>query len=267
MNRIAAGGGIERVRRPERRDQLRQRPANQQAACLARPHGLETIVVDLSERLRLRHAAQKGVAVVARCAPREAAFDHRPVKRHQAARLHQPDQQRRVVAVADEDLRLPAHHPGIEQWQQLHAAVAAARGDDSPDVRIRPRLHQVARAQLRPTGEIVVAREDGVGVDGIESELTKLVHAGVELLAGERTGRRNDGDPIARAQGGRLTKQSGPFPRQRPGAPRGRAAFAEPCRRADADAGARGSVPSSGGDARARPRRASAAAFRPRARG
>ena len=49
---------------------------------------------DLSERHRLRHAAQKGVAVVAGRAAREAAFDHRPVKRHQAARLRQPDQQR-----------------------------------------------------------------------------------------------------------------------------------------------------------------------------
>ena len=80
-----AGRGIERVRRAERRDQLRQRPANQHAAGLARPHGLEAIVVDLSNRRRQRHAAQKGVAVVARCSPREAAFDHRPVKRHQAA--------------------------------------------------------------------------------------------------------------------------------------------------------------------------------------
>ena len=94
---------------------------------------------------------------------------------------------------------------GVEQRQQLHAAVAAARGDERRDRRIGPGLHQIAARAAPRRRRVVVAREHALVVDRLEAELPQLGDAGVELVARERAGGRDDGDAVAGAQRARLT--------------------------------------------------------------
>ena len=62
----------------------------------------------------------------------------------------------------------------------------------------------VAQAQFRRAGDITLPREDRVVVHRLETETTNVPDALVEFVAVERTGRRDDGEAIARSQGARL---------------------------------------------------------------
>src|SRR4029079_2971640 len=70
--------------------------------------------------------------------------------------------------------------------------------------RIVPRPQPGRRAYRRRTGDVALTQEDRLIVNGLEPEHAQLREPGVELLAGERTGRRDDRDAIARAERARL---------------------------------------------------------------
>ena len=101
-----------------------------------------------AHRLGDRHGPHERIAIVAG-AIGEAAFEHRAVEADQAAALLQPGVHRRDVAVADEHLGRRGDGVGVEQRQDLGAAVAAADADDAGDVGVGERLLQVRGAQRR----------------------------------------------------------------------------------------------------------------------
>ena len=177
------------------------------------------------DRLRRAQAAKERVAIVAGLAARQPPFDHRPVKRDDAAGQRQPGQQRRVVAVADERLGRPGEYRRIEQRQQLHAAIAAAHGDERGDRRDRPmRVGMPRRGSAGVPASIAALRSNtDVVVDRFEPERAKLGDAGLELvarkaLAGATTATRSPGRS---ARGFRmLARRTSPSRRPRPGARR-----------------------------------------------
>ena len=115
---------------------LRPRPARSTSSPRARARG----------RRRRPISAQKRALVVAGGAARQTAFEHRAVQRVMPQPQCQPREQRRVVAVADEQLRRARRAPARSQERQhLHAAVAAAHGNQ----RRRPTDRSSARMNAR----------------------------------------------------------------------------------------------------------------------
>ena len=132
----------------------------------------------------------------------EAAFEHRPVKRGDPALTGQPRQQRRVVAVADEQLRMPRDLCAIEQRQQVHAAIPAAHRQQRGHGRIDPVSGKGSRPNLRRPGKVAgLLSKDGVIEHRHEPEPLDFGNAARELVAVEWTGRGHDGDGVARLQG------------------------------------------------------------------
>ena len=92
----------------------------------------------------------------------------------------------------------------IEQRQHLRAAVAAAHADEAGNRRIAPGVVNRGGADRRRSGDVALAREDGVVEDRHEAEAADFVDAAVELLAGERAGGSDDGEAIAWRERARL---------------------------------------------------------------
>ena len=102
----------------------------------------------------------------------------------------QPGQDRGVVAVADERLRRCAKIRRFEQRQQLHAAVAAAHGDQRGDGRIAStRRSKAAALQVGGAGQVALSPSKTLSSKHrLEPERPQLGDAGVESLARERAG-------------------------------------------------------------------------------
>ena len=78
---------------------------------------------------------------------------------------------------------------GIEQRQQLRAAVAAAHRDQRRDRRIVPRIVERRGTHGGLPCNVSPARKNALVVDRFEAETSELGDAGVELLPLERAGR------------------------------------------------------------------------------
>ena len=161
------------------------------------------------------------------------------MKRHDAARLVQPGQQRRVVAVADERLWCAGEDLGIEQRQQVDAAVAAAGRDKRRDRRVRPGAPGTpprATRRCRPHSE---RRSNTLSSNtGSKPSARSSASAGVEFVAREGAGGCDDGDAIAASEARAAcacARRTSPFRPQPPGARRARAGSA--ARRPSADSG------------------------------
>ena len=98
-------------------------------------------------------------------------------------------------------LRACAHQRGVEQRQELGAAVAAADGDDGANRRIAPRIVDDApRACRGSPATNALPLEDALVVDRLEAEAAQLRDARVEFVALERARGRHERDPVARSQ-------------------------------------------------------------------
>src|SRR5439155_14165791 len=95
---------IERERRSDRRQQLRQRAAKERPGRLARTDRFERGRSQFAKRLRPAERFKKGSFVVARGAAREPPVDHRPMKRDHAASDRQERQDGGEIAVTNERL-------------------------------------------------------------------------------------------------------------------------------------------------------------------
>ena len=176
----AAGRRVERERRPERGRELGDGAADEHARGLALAPDLEAGRHQRAHRLGDRHGAHERVAVVAG-AIGEAAFQHRAVEAHEAASLLQPRVDRRDVAVADEHLGRRRDRGGIEQRQDLGAAVAAAGADDAGDGGIRERLLEVRGTQRGVAGEVAAGlRPHAIVHRDLEALALELEHAASE---------------------------------------------------------------------------------------
>ena len=203
--------GMHAYGRAEQRRQLRERAAEQHAGRVAVAEHLEPGRCQRAHRHRLGHRGQQRRAVVAGGAERQAALGHRPMERHRAVR-ELPGEQRRQVAVADEDLGIVGDPARIEQRQQLLRTVAAPHGDHAADRRVLPGLGQRRHPRLRQAGDVAVPGEDTPIVHRLEAEGAQLVGTAVEVVGPHRAGRRDQRDPIADPQPARPAP-AGPCPR------------------------------------------------------
>jgi len=83
---------VERVRRAERRAQLCQRTADQEAGGFAGVQNFNLWMRDFVSRFRPAQAADKRCAIVSALATGKTPFEHRPVKRDDAADQREPRQ-------------------------------------------------------------------------------------------------------------------------------------------------------------------------------
>ncbi len=109
-------------------------------------------------------------------------------------------EQRRDVAVADEDLLRRPHPIDVDQGEELGAAVAAADGDDRCDGRVVPRIMECGDPGDRVAGDEAIAIEYALVVHRLEAEATKFGHTGVELVALESARGRDQRDAVARSK-------------------------------------------------------------------
>ena len=113
-------------------------------------------------------------------------------------------EERRHVAVADEDLGGPLHQGRVQKRQELRAAVAAAHRHERRNRRIVPRVVDGRGAHGGLAGDVALSRKDALVVDRFEAKAFELDDPGVELFSFERAGRRHQRDAIARPQPARL---------------------------------------------------------------
>ena len=218
---------IERERRAERGEQLRERSAQQRCRPPRRAESSRAAGAIMRRRsARACRPASNDVAVVAGRAARQTAVEHRPVKRDDAAADRQAGQHRRDVAVADERLGRTPH------VCRDRAAAAAARCRSRRARAIRPAIDGSAhaarkrrRAHGRRARDVSAAREDSLVVHGLESERCgsrqrrRRTPRGVNGLAGATTAMRS---PAASARGFAHAQRSAPSRRRPPDARRGR---------------------------------------------
>ena len=106
-------GGSNAYGVPSDASELRQRAADEHAASLAGAQRSRACGCAISpSRFGPAQTRCERVAIVAGRALRQPALEHRPVERDDAAARRQPREQGRVVAVADEGLRVPADVAG-----------------------------------------------------------------------------------------------------------------------------------------------------------
>jgi hypothetical protein len=158
-------------------------------------------------------------AIVSLGSSGEPALDHRPLERD-LSELSQPDVQRCDVAVADQDLGMAARLFGIEQGQQLDAAVPAAHGDDAVDRRILPRAGERCRTQRGRAGQVPITREHRLLVDRLETKGAQFGHTTMKGVGIERARGGNDGEPGSGAERGRLAERKAPRAAGAPGSGR-----------------------------------------------
>ena len=97
----------------------------------------------------------------------------------------------------------------VEQRQHLDAAVSAPGGNKGGDGRILPRPEKRGGSHVRRAGDVSLACENAVLVDGLEPERPDLGDPGVEFLTLERAGGRYHGDPVAGPQRAGLAHRLG----------------------------------------------------------
>ena len=106
---------------------------------------------------------------------------------------------------------------GVEQRQELRAAVAAADADDAGDGRIGERLLQVRGPQRRLPGQVAAGLGEHALVDRqLEAERLELDGAAADRLFGARAGRRHDRQAIAGPQCARTPRPDGATALPRP---------------------------------------------------
>src|SRR5207245_9067947 len=120
-----AGRRIERERRADRRQYLRQRPAEERSGGFAHTNRLEAGRRQLAHRLAVAHRRDERMTIVSGCAATESSRQHRTVERDELAADREKCEQRREIAVSDERLPRAACLIAIEERQQLDAAVPA----------------------------------------------------------------------------------------------------------------------------------------------
>src|SRR5688572_17911045 len=177
---------IERVRCTKRRNELRKRPTHQWPRGLTRLERLEPRRRELTERLRARQGAEERVAVVCIDAAAEPAIEHRSMKRHDAATPRQVREHRRQVAVPDERLRRLPQIFFLEKRQQMHAAIAAAYGDERANRWIAPCREKCLGPYFALAGKIAaVLREHALFEDRLETEPADFENPLVEFFTNE----------------------------------------------------------------------------------
>ena len=127
---------------------------------------------------------------------REAPRRHRAVKHH-LAKVRQPREQPRGVAVADENLRIGADQLGVKMRQQVVAAVAAAGAQNGAHLGTREHLMQLADAPLHRAREVKILVENGRQVKRLVAEFAQTPATSLDRIALNCARRRNDADGIA----------------------------------------------------------------------
>src|SRR6186713_70772 len=98
----------------------------------------------------------------------------------------QPRQDRRVIAVADEQLGCGADHVPIQERHHVDAAVPSPRRNQRADIRIAPVAQESTGARFSGACQIPgLTRKYGLVVDGNKPEPAQLRNTSVELLSSE----------------------------------------------------------------------------------
>jgi hypothetical protein len=116
-----------------------------------------------------------------------------------------------VVAVPVEAGRVLAEHVGIDVFEDSELIVAAGRRYDAPDLGVFEGFHHVRGALLWMVAQPLAVAPCGVEDDRFEVEdVPEAAEADGESLVVDGQRRRDDGDPVARREGGRVRDRHTP---------------------------------------------------------
>jgi hypothetical protein len=113
-------------------------------------------------------------------------------------------QQAGDIAVSDEDFGMRLDLLEIELIQQIVRPIASAGADDGAHVIALEHCFQFSDAALDGTGEVDIAIEDRVQVEGPISRTAQGFAAGLEVRLLDVAGGRDDADRVPGTEGGRL---------------------------------------------------------------
>src|SRR5581483_346332 len=102
---------------------------------------------------------------------REIFGDHWAMECNQARRVGEIGQQRRDVAVADDNLRICLYLGEVNFFEQVIRSIASAGANDGPDLGAAEHVFQFSRSPLRQSCKIEVLFENGVEVERFVPEL------------------------------------------------------------------------------------------------
>ncbi len=119
------------------------------------------------------------------------------MERGEAGGVEHPGEQRGDIAVTDKDFGMTAHQVEIEVLEQVIAAVAAARAENSAHLRTLEHCVQFAETAVGRSGEVEVALEDGIEVERRVAEAFEGAAPRFQILTADIACRRDNPDRIA----------------------------------------------------------------------
>src|SRR5262245_60239575 len=155
---------------------------------------------DLAERRRDGDSLDQRFAVVMLLASGQVFSGHRPVESHPPETAVEVKAERGHVAVADEYFRAPADQVFIEQVEQAHRAVSAARGPHGFDFRVGEGPRQFGGAAAVIARGVAGFVENPRLVSRPKVQSFEFGHAAREVIGLQIARGGDDGDGVAGAQ-------------------------------------------------------------------